>query len=334
MTLLKGGRPVVYLSIMLNYQLSGVNVVSYHIFNVANHILNSVLVYYLVLGTLMLPQFLDRYQAKAQRMALFCALLFGVHPIQTESVTYIISRTELLATLFYLTSLLLFIRAVKTKNFIYYVLAGLSVLLSINSKEWAITIPAIALLYDYFFLTEGKIKTVLSHWAGYILISIPCIYFVSQLNLFSQTTAGVGFNIASTTGINAKTYLLTSFNVTWTYIRLLFLPINQNLDYDYAIAKTLFEFPTALSFLGHLAVVAAAVWVYWKKGWTLIPFGIAWFYITLSPTQSFVPIVDVIFEHRVYMPCIGFFVAFIVAYEMFFDWLGEKRAGAAQAGLS
>ena len=88
----------------------------------------------------------------------------------------------------------------------------------------------------------------------------------------------------------------------------------------------MFELPTLLSLIGHIAVVSAAFWLYKKKGWLLIPFGVAWFYIGLSPVQSFVPIVDVIFEHRLYMPSIGFFIAFVVAYEGIFGWWEARAA--------
>ncbi len=71
-----------------------------------------------------------------------------------------------------------------------------------------------------------------------------------------------------------------------------------------------------------------------KKGMELIPFGIAWFYIGLSPVQSFVPIIDVIFEHRVYMPSIGFFIVFISAYEAIFDWFGARQAVKLQRKMS
>jgi len=329
MAILRAGRPIVDLSIMLNYQLNGMDVVGYHIFNIATHILNSVLVYFLVLGTLSLPQLLVRYQGKAQWMALFCALLFGVHPVQTESVTYIISRSELLATCFYLAAFLLLIRGARSGNFMYVIGVTIASLLAMSSKQWAVTLPALLVLYDYLFLAEGKMQPVLSRWYYYVLAALPWILVVSKLNLFATGgVAGVGFNVASATGITPKTYLYTSFNVIWTYIRLLFLPINQNLDYDYPIAKTLFELPTILSFAGHLAIITAAVWLYRTKKWTLIPFGVAWFYIGLSPVQSFVPVIDVIFEHRLYMPSIGFFMVFIVLYESIFDWIEKRKAVA------
>ena len=327
MTLVQGLRPVVSLSVMLNYQLSALNVVGWHIFNITVHVLCAVLVYLLILRTLELPLFGKRYEASAGWMALFGALLFAVHPVQTESVTYIISRSELLATVFYLPTFLLLIRHVRTGKFWYVIAMFLTSLLSMSAKEWAVTLPALVLLYDFLFLADGSFKKVLSRWYVYLVIAIPWYFVFSKMNLTSAESAGgVGFNLKSSAGITAGTYFLTSLNVLWTYIRLLFLPINQNLDYDYPIARTLFELPTILSALGHVLIVGACVWLYLKKKWRLIPFGMAWFYIGLSPTQSFVPIVDVIFEHRLYMPSIGFFLAFIVGYEELFRWLDARKA--------
>jgi hypothetical protein len=263
-------------------------------------------------------------------MALFAALLFAVHPVQTESVTYIISRTELLATFFYLATFLLFIKGGTSGKFSYAIGMLITSLLSMGSKEWAVTLPAMLMVYDLLFLSGGKVKPVLSRWYIYLLTALPWALVLSNLDLLSKGgSAGVGFNLVSATGITPATYLYTSFNVIWTYLRLLVLPINQNLDYDYAIAKTLFELPTILSFLGHAAVVLAAVVLYVKKKWTVVPFGVAWFYIGLSPTQSFVPVVDVIFEHRVYMPSIGFFLVFIVLYESLFDRIAGRKKAAA-----
>jgi hypothetical protein len=324
--LLMGNRPVVYLSLMLNYQLNGLNVVGYHLFNIGVHIINSMFVYLLIYWTLGMPLLKAAYQAKAKRMALFGALLFAVHPIQTESVTYIITRTELLATCFYLATFLLFIKGARTKKFGYTIGAFFTAVLAMGSKEWAVTLPALLFVYDFLFLSEGKLKPIVSRWLTYVMVTIPWVLVFRNLNLFSTTSsAGIGFNVSTTSGINTQTYLLTSLNVIWTYIRLMFLPINQNLDYDYPIAKTLFEFPTILSFIGHLVVVGGAFWLYKKKSRLLIPFGVAWFYIGLSPTQSFVPIIDIIFEHRMYMPSIGFIIVFIGAYEGFFEWLEKRR---------
>ena len=317
-----GTRPVVNLSLLLNYQLSGMNVVGWHIFNIGFHIANSFFVYLLILWTLDLPSLSARYGMRARRMALFGALIFALHPIQTESVTYIISRTELLAAFFYLATFLLFLKGTRTGKFSFYIACFFTSLLAVESKEWAVTLPAMLLLYDFLFLSEGALKPILSRWKVYVLVALPWVLIAYVL--MTTKLSGAGFGISGERNITPWTYMFTSFNVLWTYIRLLVLPINQNLDYSYPLAKTLFEFPTILSFAGHISVVAVAIWCYISKKWTLIPFGIAWFYITLSPTQSFVPILDVIFEHRVYLPSIGFFLAFVTAFEGFFEWIEKK----------
>jgi hypothetical protein len=332
--IISGARPVVYLSIMLNYQLSGLNVIGWHVFNIGIHIANSFLVYLFILQTLTMASLKARYAGQAKWMALFGALLFGVHPIQTESVTYIITRSELLTTFFYLGAILLFSSGAQTGKVRYYWAAFFSAVLAMGSKEWAVTLPAVVLLYDYLILSEGNVRTVFSRWWVYILLMLSWWPVLRTLNLFAAGSS-VGFNMSAPSSaasgaaprkaLTAGTYLLTSLNVIWTYIRLLFLPINQNIDYDYPVAQTLFEFPTLLSLIGHIIVVGAAFWLYKKKGWIVIPFGVAWFYITLSPVQSFVPVMDVIFEHRLYLPSIGLFIAFVAAYEALFMRLSGKK---------
>ena len=324
LSMFSGTRPVVNLSLFFNYYLSGLNVVGWHIFNIFFHIMNTYFVYLFILWTLGLPSLSERYGDRARRIAIFGALLFGLHPIQTESVTYIISRTELLAAFFYLATFLLFIKGAKTNRFYYYIACFFTSLLAVESKEWAVTLPAMLFLYDYLFLSDSTLKSVLSRWKAYVLVALP--WGLIAYVMMTTTLSGAGFGITGERSITPVTYLLTSFNVLWTYIRILFYPVNQNLDYSYPIAKTLFEFPTILSFAGHLLVVIAAFLLYLRKRWTLIPFGIAWFYITLSPTQSFVPILDVIFEHRVYLPSIGFFIAFITAFEGSFVWVEQRKA--------
>lgn len=333
-TIILGARPVVYLSIMLNYQLSGLNVIGWHIFNIGLHVANSFLVYLFILRTLTMPALKAKYAEKAKWMALFGTLLFGVHPIQAEAVTYIVQRSELLAAFFYLGAVLLFISGAQTGKWRYYAAAFLSSVLAMGSKEWAVTLPAVIFLYDYLILSEGNIRTALSRWKAYIVLVLSWGILLRTVSLFSESSS-VGFNIStpssSGTALTAWTYLLTSFNVIWTYARLLFLPINQNIDYDYPIAKTLLEFPTLLSFLGHLAIAGGAYWLFWKKGWVLVPFGVAWFYITLSPVQSFVPLTDVIFEHRLYLPSIGFFLVLVITYQELLAWWERRNPAGQQA---
>jgi len=327
-----GTRPVINLSLLFNYTLSGQNVIGWHIFNIGCHIANSIFVYLFFLWTLELPALSDRYGYRSRRMALFGALIFALHPIQTESVTYIISRTELIATFFYLATFLFFIKGTRTGKFAYIIGSFIMAVLAMGSKEWAVTLPAMLLLYDFLFLSDSKFKPVLSRLGWHALVALSWGVLIYDMSTTQMN--GAGFGISGMKGITPLTYLLTSFNVLWTYMRLLILPINQDLDYGYPIAKTLFAFPTLLSFIAHIGVVAVSIWLYVKKRWTLIPFGFAWFYITLSPTQSFVPILDVIFEHRLYLPSIGFFIIFTAGFEGVFDWIEKRKALKSKTVIS
>jgi hypothetical protein len=168
-------------------------------------------------------------------MALFAALLFAVHPIP-EAVTYIISRTELLATFFYLAAFLLFIKGTQKHKSFYYIGVFFSALMSMGSKEWAVTLPAMLMLYDYMFLSERNVKNVLSHWKAYMLAALPWALIAYNTNLTSTGgNVSLGFNIVTTSGITPVTYLLTSFNVLWTYI-ILFLQ-SIRIDYGYLLPE-------------------------------------------------------------------------------------------------
>ena len=331
-SLISGTRPIVNLSLYFNYQLGMLNVVGWHIFNIGVHIFNSYFVYLLILQTLNMPSLIDRYGYRSRRMALFGALLFALHPVQTEAVTYIISRTELIATFFYLATFLFLIKGARTGKFVYVIGSFLMAVLAMGSKEWAVTLPAVLILYDFLFLSDCKLKQLLPRVGWHALVALS--WGVLIYNMSTTKMSGAGFGVTGQKGITPWTYLITSFNVIWTYIRILILPIHQNLDYEYPVAKSLIEFPTFLSLIGHISIFALSIWLYVKKKWTLIPFGIAWFYITLSPTQSFVPILDVIFEHRIYMPSIGFFLVVVMVLEGIFEFFEQRKTAKAATTIS
>jgi tetratricopeptide (TPR) repeat protein len=109
-------------------------------------------------------------------------------------------------------------------------------------------------------------------------------------------------------------YMLTQLNAARTYLRLLFLPVNQNLDYDYPISKSLFEWGTFFSALLHLFIFAAAIWLYRRN--RLFLYAVIWFYLNLL-IESSVPMKDVFFEHRVYLPSVGFVLLAPYAFSFF-----------------
>ena len=331
--ILKGQRGLAMATFAINYAIGGLNVMGYHIVNLAIHIMNGIMVYFLVFITLRGILGTDlKSVPKAKRIAIYTALLFAVHPIQTQAVTYIVQRMEILASMFMLIALLLFIKAVKTsmitlRIFLYGTIA-VSYMLGFYSKEIAITLPALVFLYDYCFLAEGDFKKIMARMPLYFVLLAMLAFFTTRTLTGLQETPGesasAGFGVQS---ITSNEYLFTQFNVLWTYLRLLILPVNQNLDYDYPVAKSIFEFPTFLSFVGILLILVSAFYLLtpYASRFThygrLIAFFILWFFIILSPTSSFIPIIDVIFEHRLYLASVGFFVLLSFAFDSLFKRL-------------
>ncbi|TAL24914.1 MAG: hypothetical protein EPN94_06360, partial [Nitrospirae bacterium] len=261
--ILQGSRGIVRATFALNYALGGLNVVGYHIVNLAIHITNGVLVYFLVFLTL---SKLDSLREKAKRIAVYTALLFAVHPIQTQAVTYIVQRAEILASMFMLTSLLLFIKGSEAAKVyarvLFYGAVAVSYLLGFFSKEMAITLPALVFLYDWCFLAKGAMKKVAARLPLYLVLIGMLAFFVTRSLPGLQETPGgstVGFGVQGreliTSGqqagstdfdfrsISPREYAFTQFNVLIYYITLLFVPVNQNLDYDFPISKGLFKIP-------------------------------------------------------------------------------------------
>jgi len=338
-TVLGGGsRWIGFITFALNYHFGKLNVFGYHLVNICIHLISAMLVYLLVLLTFRTPSLKEKpLSHHAAFLSLAAGLIFVAHPIQTQAVTYIVQRFTSLATLFYLLSLVLFIKArllnhegkpfFSPLHLSCYLSSLLAAFLAMKTKEITITLPAIILLYELCFFSPS-IKALTKKFL--YLLPLLLTFFIIPLSRYGIGLFGIsdgtfmgiaevgdviGDATQETAAISRNDYLLTQFNVIVTYIRLLFLPINQNLDYDYPLAHSLFAFPTFLSFLFLVMLVIVGIWIFRKS--RLISFGIFWFFITLSVESSIIPIRDVIFEHRVYLPSVGFVICLTVAlYQM------------------
>lgn len=291
-----GARPVTTFTYSLNYFIWGGDVFSYHLANLFIHLLNSVLVYALVCITI---------KDNAQRIAFLTALLFSIHPIQTQSVSYIYQRTESLSAMFYLVSLLSFITASRyngLKKILFMMLFVLGFILALGSKETAITLPAIAFLYGiYFFERKGLWKNLLV--PGSLIIAGG--FIAATRGLAPDKYSSAGYNLPD---FNAWEYLLTQFSAVAAYLRLLIFPVGQSIDHLYPISRSFWEAGTVTGFA--LLAIIFFMALFLRKKWRAGSFFIIWFFITISPTSSILPIRDVFVEHRLYLPSLGVFFVF------------------------
>ncbi len=355
-------RYITSLSFSLNYAFGGLETSGYHLVNIFIHAINAVLLYFLVTLTFRTP-YLQDAGFFVHRMALSASLIFMVHPAQIQAVTYIVQRATSMATMFYLVTLVLYAAArlhwTKVGNVgddaetqrlsavVLYCFSLFSAVLAMKTKEIAFTLPMMVLLYEFFFFTEyGKTGVKTKNRARLVflfpmlltLLIIP----LSLLNITGTSAETVVQNIETiskeTPTISRMDYLMTQFRVLMTYLRLLIFPVNQNFDYDYPVFHSFFTPPVFISFVSLSMIFAVGVACFLRAGdrsakharsLRLISFGIFWFFLTLSIESSIIPIQDVIVEHRLYLPSIGFSLALVTSLDVF---LASERAKIVLVG--
>ncbi len=280
----------------------------YHLVNLTVHLLTAVLVWRLVLLTLATPAMKEEeITGHANVISLLAGLVFVAHPVQTESVTYIVQRASSMATLFYVASLCSYIKwreiqeegSAAGSGRSYFIGSLIMAMAAMFTKEIAITLPLMILFYEFsFFKTKKGVN-----WKRLVPFLLT-IFIIPLTMLLTETGAERAHELQSAPGISLIHYFLTQFRVISTYIRLVFLPVNQNLDYDYSISRSAFEVSTAFGFLFLTAILFFAQRLFFR--YRLVSFFIFWFFLTLLPESSFLPIQDVIFEHRLYLPLVGY----------------------------
>ncbi|HEY6008004.1 MAG TPA: tetratricopeptide repeat protein, partial [Geobacteraceae bacterium] len=315
-------RFVAYLTFALNYRAGGLGVAGYHVVNLVIHLITALLVYAWTRLTLATPRLAEsRFAPCSRSISLVAALLFVAHPLATQAVTYVVQRSASLATLFYLLALVCYaaarseqerLRRLSSPRVLF--LFGATVLasgLALRTKEIAVTLPFALLLYEGMFFPRTRRKRLL---IGFGTLGGALLFLAVALSAtrpLGEFLADVGQSLAETRVISRSDYLLTQFRVLVTYVRLLFMPVAQNLDYAYPIATSLFDPAVCASLFFLLGLLACAVVLLVRAGrggeplLRLVAFGIFWFFLTLAVESSIIPITDVIFEHRLYLPLAG-----------------------------
>jgi len=314
-------RYIGHLTFALNYHYNKLNPHGYHIVNIAIHIINSFLVFLLFTSFFQLlraeiPAYLNYF------FSLIGTLIFATHPVQTQAVSYISQRFASLAALFAMASIYLFIKFRINEShakYIFYALSLMCALLAYKTKENTATLPlAILLLERILFKNSTSIKKIIFIIPYFLLLSVIIISFISinkPIGIILQDTIQKS---VETQTISRLTYLMTQFRVITTYVRLLFFPAHQSIDYYYPLSKSFFETKTFLSFIFICIIIIAAT--LGRKSYSGITLGIGWFFIFLLVESSIIPIRDVIFEHRIYLPSVGFIFSLVFfTYILTFD---------------
>jgi tetratricopeptide (TPR) repeat protein len=304
-------RPLLPLTLAVNYHFGGLDPTGYHGFNLAVHVCAALVLYGLLRRTLCLPVCAAHIRDRADLLSLAVTLLWVVHPLQTESVTYVVQRCESMMGLFFLLAIYAYLRAATTRGVwmrLWRTMCFVACCLGMACKEVMIAVLPVIWLYDRYFLAatwrevarrRGWFNLVL---ASPVLLAIPMIAPV-VLN-GRGTTVGIGME-----SISPWEYARSQPAVIVHYLRLVVWPNPLCLDYGWQIAE---EWLTGILLpagvvLGLLGGSAAALFRGCRFGFL----GAA-FFLILAPTSSVVPIQDLCFEHRMYLPLACVIVAIVL----------------------
>lgn len=325
-------RQVGYFTFALNYALGGEDPLGYHLFNIIVHIANGLLLF-LLFRTLVTALNNGQETADIHRYSAFlAALIFIVHPVQTQAVSYVTQRFTSLASFFYILAVYLYLKArsriEQRQTWIgHYAAAIAATVLAMKTKEIAFTLPFILLLFEALVLRWSGLKKrrfIFLVPFAVTLVIIPLSIFGPDFGLLNPSPGVAGITrvdkIYDLTERSSMQYLFTQFRAIVVYVRTLLLPVSLRVVYDFPVSRKFFDLPVIASFIFLLSFFFAALYS-WRKGsscgddrqlsvsYRIFALAIFWFFITLSVESSVIPIKDVIFEHRVYLPSVGFFMA-------------------------
>lgn len=327
--LIGGMRPVPSATIIANYWLGGTSVRGYHMVNLAVHILAALTLLGIVRRTFDRPTMPPAIASASAGLALAIAAIWLVHPLATQSVTYIIQRAESMMGLFYLLMLYCVIRGFDASSdrqaaaaTWWNVAAVVACGLGMGCKQVMATAPLMVLVYDRLFLSRAW-RPMLRRWPLYAGLAATWL-IVATLMAVSPPGPTAGFGVSSVTPMQ---YAVTQLGVIVHYLRLSVWPAGLCFDTYWPVARGVGEIlPPALAIAALLGVTAWLI-VRGRSGWGFLG---VWFFLILAPTSSIMPIMDRAAEHRMYLSLIAVVVAGVVGVFL----LAQKIAGVRGPGDS
>ncbi|MBT8366680.1 MAG: tetratricopeptide repeat protein [Deltaproteobacteria bacterium] len=318
-------RPVANISFALNYYVHGYNLVGYHVVNMLIHLATGLMLYFLVKATLLTPALRDQY-ANFGWIPFFTVFIWLVHPLQTQSVTYLVQRMNSMAAMFYVLSMLLYVkfRLAANSRGKWLLLIGciLASLLAFGTKEISATLPGFIILYEWFFFQGlsrqwARRNLLILAGLGLLIVAISLAYFEND-----PIARLLG-------GYNSRDFtmgqrVLTQFRIVIFYMSLLIWPkpSRLNLDHDFGLSYSLTNPLTTLPSIAIIiTLIILAILIARRE--PLISYGILWFFGNLVIESSVIGL-ELVFEHRNYLPSM---LAILGAVSLVFRYLKPAWLG-------
>jgi protein O-mannosyl-transferase len=322
-------RHFLYFSFSFNHSLSGLNTFSYHLTNLLFHFLTSTTLLLIIYKTLTKKTLLKNRSALG--ISTTTAFLFALNPLHAEAITYISGRASGIAGFFYLLALLFFILGSDRNNRstsalpFYYSFALLAFFLAVLTKETTFTFPLIIILYDLCFMRNEGWHPFKSRL---LFLYLPLTILICSFIIFSLPMRNLVINWFGRIDIN---YALTQPEVLAYALKICFFPINLTFDYDLSMLLEPLGFFSFLPMLLWIAIVLIVIRNF-RRFSPIAVFCFLWFLITISPTNSFLPRVDLLSERNLYLPSIG--PTFLIAYIFYHMFSLKLKSPLSNLGLA
>lgn len=298
-SILYSSRPLIGFTFFINYLFGGLKAADYHAVNLLIHLSSTMLLYGILRTTFEFPRFRDWIGANSVLFAGVISLIWGVHPLQTESVTYIVQRSESLMGMFYLLTMYCFVKGLTLQNGVgrWFLFGIISCSLGLLCKPVMITAPLLVILYDRTFISGSLIDAFRRHKDEYILLLGTLLIPVCLLTVPNESSTSAGFGSIA---VGPLQYLATQAGVLIHYIKVTLWPVNLCLDYDWSPA--VFSSKVVVEFIIMALLEMFSIYLFLKHRAT--GFIALAFFIMLFPSSGVIPLSDCAAEHRMYLPSI------------------------------
>lgn len=310
-------RPIATISFAMNWYVGADRVVGYHVANVGIHILCSLILFFLLQSLFRTPNLSGCCEGDEQNIALLAAVLWAIHPIQTQAVTYIVQRMTLLTTLFYLSGLLCFIhgriRAERVPRLGLFSGCFLCLLLAMGSKENAVMFPLSLVLIEIVFFKNFSEEAHLKTSFRIIIAAIASTGILSVLLAYSTMSHPFAFinRISAVRPFTLMERLLTEPRVVIGYLTQIFYPVltRFSIEHSVTVSTSMFDPITTLTSIVLISSLLALSLFQLRK-MPILSFSILFYFLNHIIESTVIPL-ELVFEHRNHLP--SAFIFFPVA---------------------
>jgi len=304
---------------------------AYRIFDVGMHIVSGLLLFFVthkLLTGLRRNSFL---QENSFSFATLITGLFLLHPVQTQTVTYITQmRLEGLVVFFTSLIVILFVYGITSQNKqsrrILLALSYVFAAFSTGTKEIIVVLPVLLLLIDWFFIAEGDIQELKQRWlihAGYFVIVLLLLVkfgvakpaqVSAMINSAVHNNRGNVLTTSATEPITFFPNFISQFKVLLHYLWIFIWPFSLSFDYEYKLSQSVFSFDVIIPFIMIAGILAGLVYLFLKNKTHPVIFGLLWFFATMVPRTSFFPATELVCDYKTYPASYG--MMFLLAWAL------------------